>query len=114
MSVNVNLLELKLKMETQPTDMDLMTHFSIKVEKFDVLRELGRNFDNEGRPNEAADIVLNTIVDPKNKDFKRDYLIFATIMKTFIFVEANDGIARVFEKAPVAELRSSCLEGCKF
>ena len=74
-SVNVNLLELKLKMETQPADMDLMTHFSMKVEEFEVLRELGRDFENEGRPNEAADIVLNTIVDPKYKDFKRDYLI---------------------------------------
>jgi hypothetical protein len=73
-SVNVNLLELNLKMETQPPNMELMTWFATFVEKIEVLRELGRTYENAGRPCEAADIFINTVVDARYKDFKRDYL----------------------------------------
>lgn len=74
-SVNVNQLELSLKMETQPADIDLMTWFATFIEKIEVLRELGRGYENPGRPCEAADIFINTIVDARYKDFKREYLV---------------------------------------
>ena len=48
-SVNVNQLELNLKMETQPADIDLMTWFATFIEKIEVLRELGRGYENPAK-----------------------------------------------------------------
>ena len=71
-SANLNVLENRMKSERQPTGLPMVEWLALFLQKLAKLRLLGRTY--EGRPCEAVDYFIATIVAPTYGEFIRTFL----------------------------------------